>query len=159
GGSGTDDLRGLAVDTSDRVLVVGTTASSGLGSTGAYDTTLGGTQDVLVRRYFSAGALDWSTYVGGSSSEGGNAVKLDSTSRVYIGGFTQSTGLASGGAYQTTLSGSQDALVAQLSAEGTSLGWLSYLGGGSSEEATGLGLDASQNVYVAGVTTSQSPTP
>jgi hypothetical protein len=64
-------------------------------------------------------------------------VALDSTGKVYVSGYTQSSGIATAGAYQTTLSGSQDALVAQLSADGSSLGWLSYLGGGSSEEATG----------------------
>jgi hypothetical protein len=157
GGSGTDDLRGLAVDTSGRVVVVGTTASTGLGTSGAYQTSLSGTQDILVRRYTAAGALDWSSYLGGSGTEWGNAVGLDSSGHVYVAGFTQSSGLATSGAYQTALSGGQDALVAQLSADGSTLGWLSYLGGGNTEEATGLGVDLSANVYVAGLTNSQSP--
>src|SRR5205085_12430677 len=127
GGTGTDDLRGLTVDVQGRVVVVGTTASTGLGTTGAYKTTLGGTQDLLVRRYTAAGALDWSSYVGGSGTEGGNSVALDSSGKVYVTGYTQSTGLATTGAYQTTLSGTQDALVAQLSSDGSALGWLSYL--------------------------------
>src|SRR5439155_8395549 len=100
GGSGSDDLRGLVMDAQGRVVVVGTTASSGLGTTGAYDTSLGGSQDLLVRRYTAAGALDWSSYVGGSATEGGDAVALDSTGRVYVAGYSGSTGLATGGAYQ-----------------------------------------------------------
>ena len=40
---------------------------------------------------------------------------LDSTGQVYVSGYSQSTGIATTGAYQTTLSGTQDALVAQLS--------------------------------------------
>jgi RHS repeat-associated protein len=75
-----------------------------------------------------------------------------------VTGWSQSTGLATTGAYQTTLSGSQDAIVAQVSADGSSLGWLSYLGGGNSEEGDGVAVDASQNVYVAGLTKSTTPT-
>src|SRR5439155_23963552 len=64
------------------------------------------------------------------------------------------------GAYQSTLSGtSQDAFVAQLSASGASLGWLSYLGASGTEEASGLAVDASQGVYLAGSTTSTTGFP
>jgi hypothetical protein len=39
-------------------VAVGTTASTGLGTTGAYKTPLGGTQDILVRHSTATGALD-----------------------------------------------------------------------------------------------------
>src|SRR5439155_18743546 len=64
------------------------------------------------------------------------------------------------GAYQSTLSGtSQDAFVAQLSASGASVGWLSYLGASGTEEASGLAVDASQGVYLVGSTTSTTGFP
>src|SRR5262249_28260955 len=91
GGTGSDDLRGIALDVQGRVAVAGTTASTGLGTTLAYHTTLGGSQDAFVRRYTATGALDWSSYVGGSSTEGGDAVALDSSGKVYLAGYSQST--------------------------------------------------------------------
>jgi uncharacterized protein (TIGR03437 family) len=52
------------------------------------------------------------------------------------------------------MNGGNDAFAAKLNAQGTALGWLTYLGGASNDEAFGITLDKDGNVYLVGYTTS-----
>src|SRR5206468_3783058 len=93
------------------------------------------------------------------STEGGNALALDSTALVYVPGSTQSTGLGTSGAYQSTLSAtSQDAFVAQLSASDAPAGWLSYLAASRTDEANRLAVDRIQARVVGSTSATSFPT-
>jgi hypothetical protein len=52
--------------------------------------------------------------------------------------------------------GSSDAFVARLSPVDWSIEWFSYLGGSGEESANGIVLDADENIYVTGTTTSSN---
>ncbi len=94
-----------------------------------------------------------STFLGGSAGEDVGAFTLDSQGNVYVAGKTGADGFpTTPGAYDLTYNGSDDAFVAKLSNDLTTLIAASFLGGSSWDEATVLAIDGQGNVYVAGQT-------
>ncbi|MCZ6691250.1 MAG: hypothetical protein O7H41_16815 [Planctomycetota bacterium] len=85
GGTGNDEGFAIALDSADRVVVVGISASPA------------GDSDMAVWRYLSNGLLDttfdgrgWITYDGGFSGwDWGLDMHLDSLDRIVVGGFTR----------------------------------------------------------------------
>ncbi|HVX63016.1 MAG TPA: DUF4214 domain-containing protein, partial [Pirellulales bacterium] len=98
-------------------FVVGFTNSTNFPTTpGALQSTYGGgSADSFLARLNAAGSsLVYSAYQGGSASDTGRGVALDSAGNAYVTGDTQSTNFpVSAGAFQTTLSGSGDGFVSK----------------------------------------------
>ncbi len=104
GGSGSDDIRSLAVDASGNIVVVGQTTSTDLTTLNGYQTTLGGGSDAFVARFSSDGStLLYSTYLGGSSTDYAEAVAVDGSGNIYVGGRTDGVFVTTAGAFDTTL--------------------------------------------------------
>ena len=98
----------------------------------------------------------WSTYFGGSGTEQAGDVLVDPSGNIYITGRTSSdNGIATLGAHQSAFVGSFDAFIAKFSPTGTLL-WATYLGGLNTDEMSDLALDANQNVWITGYTTTQT---
>ena len=110
----------------------------------------------------SGSALLYSTYLGGSGSQGddGNGIAVDSAGNAYVTGFTTSTDFPVVNAIQSKYGGGQtDAYVAKLNASGSALLYSTYLGGNSEDDGNGIAVDAAGNAYVTGNTNSgQFPT-
>src|SRR6202022_3118727 len=103
----------------------------------------------------SAGsALVYSTYLGGSGSEGNlSRIALDTAGDAYIVGSTDSTNFPIANAIQATRDGPGDnAFVTKLNAKGNGLIYSTYLGGNSLNLGFGIAVDASGAAYVAGQT-------
>jgi len=152
-----DQVLFVATDASANVFVTAwANSSTGLASSGAYQTAYGGGQDVGLAKYDSTGSKQlWSTYYGGSGYEAGNVVATDLNGNVLVCGETSSSpGIASPGAFQTSYGGGDDAFVASFSPSGN-LNWSTYLGGTSFDEAWGVVTDQFGNVYVNGQTASK----
>ena len=101
--------------------------------------------------------LDWGTYYdGGIITQYGLA--LDKNDNIYISGATQnSSTIATAGAYQTTYGGgSSDVIIAKFNSTGTNLLWGTYYGGAGEDDGFGLAIDSNDNVYVSGLTNSNS---
>jgi len=104
--------------------------------------------------------LEWATYFGGGDG-GGDGVKTDMAGNVYITGTTNNiSGIATTGAYQTTLDGggmgyNTDAFLAKFSSTGV-MQWGTYYGGANDEDGWQIITDDSGNVYITGFTTSDS---
>ena len=79
---------------------------------------------------------------------------MDAANNAYIGGTTNSSGLATSGAAQTIPGGANDGFVAKLNSAGSAFIYVTYLGGSRNEDLTGLAVDGSGNVYVGGYTDS-----
>jgi hypothetical protein len=157
GGNGTDSGNSIVVDGSGNAYVTGTTSSSNFPTTtGAYQTTFGGGTDVFVTKVNAAGT-GWmfSTYIGGTASQTGNVLALDSSGNIYVTGQAQSGGVpVTSGAFQTSPNGMTDAFLVKLNSSGSAIVFGTYLGGsGTANEAgTGVAVDASGDAYVVGYT-------
>ena len=160
GGSDSEIASSLALDNSGAVNVAGDTQSSAFPITpGAFDTTYnGGLRDAFVTRLDATGSsLLWSTFLGGSASDGASSVALDISGAVTVAGDTQSSAFpTTPAAYSTTHNGVLDAFVARLDGTGSSLLWSTFLGGSGVDRAYALALDPSGAVTVAGETESSS---
>jgi hypothetical protein len=156
GGSYDDRAFGIAVDSSGSAYLTGWTYSSNFPTTsGARQRALAGGRDAFVTKLSAAGnALSYSTFLGGSSHDSGNAIAIDSTGNAYVAGDTSSTNFPVLNGYRGSNAGRQDAFISKLNPTGLSLVWSTYLGGSGDESAAALALDASGNVYIAGGTTS-----
>ncbi len=105
--------------------------------------------------------LSYSTYIGGAVNDSSRSIAVDSIGNVYIAGATTSRNLpVTGSSIQTGYGGesgdffSGDAFVAKLNASGSSLIYLTYLGGSADDAGLALALDANNNAYVTGFTNS-----
>ncbi len=155
GGTGTDQPTGCATDTSGNVYITGVTASgSGIATTGALQTSIGGGNDAFIAKFSSTGGLVWGTYYGGSAADQGNDIAVDASGNVLVAGTTSSaSGIYSGG-FQASYAGGTDAMVVKLNTSGA-LQWASYFGGSNNETAGGIALSGG-NVYLSGATTSSA---
>jgi hypothetical protein len=97
----------------------------------------------------------YSSYLGGSGDEHGNAIAVDTSGNSYIAGATNSAGFATSGAYQTVLGGGTDAFVTKISATGTK-NWTTYIGGASDDRAMAIAVDSFGATYVTGSTSSSN---
>jgi hypothetical protein len=98
-------------------------------------------------------STDWITFLGGSVWDGCFASASDALGRPVVVGAADSPDFpATPGAYQDSLAGEFDAIVAKLSAAGDSLLWATYLGGELIEQATDVILDATGNIVTTGET-------
>jgi hypothetical protein len=163
GGSDLDEGYGIAVDRSGNAYVTGWTFSPDYDVTpGAFQTTNAnpGWADVFVTKLNATGtALFYSTYIGGSDNDEGNAIAVDGSGYAYVTGYTYSTDYdVTPGALQTTKSTTNsyetDVFVTKLNATGTALVYSTYIGGSGDDYGYGIAVDRSGNAYVTGWTIS-----
>ena len=101
--------------------------------------------------------LSWATYLGGSDSDGGHNIAVDTAGDVYVTGVTSSSDFpgTSGSPIQNMYGGFHfDAFVTKLNASGTTILYATYLGGSGNDEGFGIAVDAAGNAYVTGLTES-----
>jgi hypothetical protein len=154
---GADLGLALAVDSLGAAYVTGySTASSFPNSPpGARTSNAGGGDAFVAKLSPDATSLTWATFLGGSGSDFADAIALGAGNMVYVGGQTSSSNLpVTAGAVQRTYGGGTDAFVASLSADGSSFGWVTYLGGGKFDTLTSLAV-GSGGLIVAGDTQSR----
>ena len=146
-GLGSSRVRALVVHPSDTAtLYAGTSAS-------IFD-------DAFVTKLNASGSgLLFSTLLGGSNAEAGNAIALDSTGNIHVVGRTGSTNFPVVNAIQSTHSPAAgnctDGFVTKINPAVPSYVFSTYLGGnGCGDNAFGVATDAAGNVYVTGATSS-----
>jgi uncharacterized repeat protein (TIGR01451 family) len=113
GGSGNDSGLGIAVDANQNTFVTGSTTSTNLNVTNATQSTFGGGTDAFVGKFDIAGGVQFVTYLGGSGTDSGTGIAVDSSGNPFVAGETNSTGLATTGVFQNTPKGGTDAFVAR----------------------------------------------
>lgn len=104
-------------------------------------------------------AFDWATYLGGSGSEDGRGIAVDSSGNVFVAGLTSSkdfpgTGPNSARQAKSSDPNDYDAFVARLTSDGSAITYSSYLGGSSSDIANSIALDSGGQAYITGTTSS-----
>jgi parallel beta-helix repeat protein len=158
GGSAIDNAGGIAVDVMGNAYVTGQTYSTNFPTASPIQALNGGNQDsdAFVTKINSAGsALVYSTYLGGASSDGGEAIAIDPAGNAYITGATKSPDFPLVNAIQASCRGcpgNADAFVAEIGPNGAALLRATYLGGSSTDHGSAIAVDASGSIYVTGFT-------
>jgi hypothetical protein len=165
-GGGSNEIgAGIAVDAGGNSYIGGTTQSPDFPTTpGAFRRT-GSAQndaDAFVTKLNPAGtALIYSTFVGGSNLDFGNAIAIDGAGNAYVTGTTKSSNFpTSGNAFDRTANippncprcanDHTDGFVFKLNASGSALTYSTYLGGTDLEAPRGITVDGSGSAYVVG---------
>ncbi|MFX0043746.1 MAG: SBBP repeat-containing protein, partial [Candidatus Hodarchaeota archaeon] len=124
-----DDAWGVTVDSLDNVYLVGETNDFGEGE-----------EDMVLVKYDSTGAQLWNRTWGGSLSDSGLEVAVDSSDNVYLAGRSYSFG-----------AGEADMVLVKYDSTGEQL-WNRTWGGTLSDEGLGVTIDSSDNIYLTGTT-------
>ena len=143
----------IAVDSAGNAYATGNTFSDNFPVVNAIQSTFGGFTDAYVTKINAAGsAFVYSTYLGGSDSEIGEGINVDSAGNVYVTGDTTSTNFPLANAVQGTYGGGQDAFVSKLNAAGSAFVYSTYLGGSDQEDGESIAPDSAGNAYITGNT-------
>jgi hypothetical protein len=155
GGSGNDRGLGVAVDSSGNAYVTGDTASTNFPTTSPVQAANAGGYDAFVAKLDPSGsALLYSTYLGGSGTDGGEGIAVDPAGSAYVTGETTSTNFRTAYPLQASYGGGTDGFVAKLDPSGSALVYSTYLGGASQDYGMRVAADASGHGYVTGWTSS-----
>ncbi|HXP71850.1 MAG TPA: choice-of-anchor D domain-containing protein [Candidatus Dormibacteraeota bacterium] len=167
GGSGNENGGMIAVDSSGRVAITGTTTSADFPVTDGSART-SGANDIVVTELASTGAsLVYSTLFGGSGSESTQnpgGIALDQAGEIFIASDTTSTNLpVTSGAFQAVNGGGiSDGFLAIFRPLATAptphLKYCSYLGINAQVGIGGVAVDAAGNAYIAGFTSNPGTT-
>jgi len=116
------------------------------------------TQDAFAMKLDGAGNVLWATLLGGSGVDSGQSIAVDAQGNAYVAGVTSSTDFPLANAVQTQLGNGNgnraDAFVAEISSNGSTLVYSTYLGGRWDESGVSLAVDAAGQAFVAGTTQS-----
>lgn len=118
--------------------------------------------DAFVSKFHPGGcALVYSTFLGGTSYDGGHSIAIDSAGRAYVTGYASSTDFPLANPIQYSNTPFQKAFVAEFNAAGNTLLFSTYFGGDAfdsynpSQSGRGIAVDPQGNVYIAGETGSE----
>ena len=155
GGTGGDAGVSIAVDQSDgSAWVTGTTTSTDFPiSPDAFQKTNFGNSDIFMTKVSPDGtALVYSTYAGGHGFDQASGIAVDPSGTAYATGLTMSSDFPmTGGAFQTSLLGTQGAFVIAID-RGGNLFYSTYLG--TDSLGAGIAVDSVGEAFVVGTTRS-----
>lgn len=161
----------ITVNNVGEAYVLGVTASPSFPVSGnAAQPVLGGGNDWFVSKLSADGQLlAYSTFLGGSGDElpGGvfgcaglgsyydycGGIALDSAANIYVTGGTTSADFPTQNAYDSTLNGVSDGIVAKYTPAGV-LAYATYLGGSGDDAGFGIAVADTDDIYLTGYTDS-----
>ena len=114
GGSGTDIAYAIAVDTLQNIRITGSTDSTDLTTRNPTQASSGGGTDAFFALIDTATTTgNFSTYLGGTGSDIGTGIAVDSQGASYLAGQTTSSDFPVASPFQTNLDGGSDAFVSK----------------------------------------------
>ncbi len=157
GGDTSDYSNSVAVDGQGNVYLTGFTVSPDFPTTSnAYQKTMiGAVNNAFLTEFNSNESLIYSTYLGGTGSDWGYGLSVDSAGNIYLSGLTSSTNFpTTSGAYQTIFgNGTYDSYVTKFNSNKTLI-YSTYLGGSALNYGEYDAIDDNGNVYITGYTSS-----
>ncbi|MFC1476840.1 SBBP repeat-containing protein [candidate division KSB1 bacterium] len=157
---GTDMEYGNCVDVDDEgnLYVTGYTESADFPVTpGSYDAAFDGAEaDIFVSKLNASGnALIYSTYIGGSSWDGGGSIAVNDEGNAYITGYTFSADFPiKSGAFDSDYNGDWDVFISTLNSSGSALIYSTFLGGTGDDIGRRIVVDENGIIIVSGETVS-----
>ncbi len=157
---------GICTDVSGNVYMTGSVSGVNFPTqnTGTYyDNTWAsaglGDPDAFIIEFNSNGVRQWATYFGGLRLDEADDVYTDSKGNLFIIGMTRSTDFPiqnGGGYFDNTINGGRDVFIAKFDNLHNLL-WSTYYGGSAgNNEPKGLCVDALDNLFIVGQTSSLS---
>jgi alpha-tubulin suppressor-like RCC1 family protein len=160
GGNEDDVARDISVDASGNAYVTGYTQSTDFPAKNSYQGTNAGYMDVFITKLSSSGdTLAYSTFLGGSLTEYGYGIAVDTAGNAHVTGWTFSSGdfPTTQNSYQKTFAGGDhDAFIAKIDASGNALLYSTYLGGNDNDFGYGIAVNVAGNAYITGYTSSDN---
>src|SRR5262249_51469751 len=156
GGAAQDSATAIAVDSAGNAYVTGFTSSSNFPVKNALQQGLKGEVNGFVAKLDPAGALVYSTYLGGSLADMSTGIAVDSAGSAYVSGVATSPDFPVAGAAQAAIGGDSNAFIAKLSPDGSRLVYSTYLGCRDTDGASSIAVDAAGQAYITGVTSSRN---
>jgi photosystem II stability/assembly factor-like uncharacterized protein len=163
GGGGPELLHSVATDSDGSIYIAGQTDSPDFPTLNAEQPASLAYGQVFVTKFDKAGALVFSTYVGGSSNDAAWGIAVDGNHNIYVTGNAHSPDFPLVNPIQGSLAaqGPQagdptaiDAFVFKLSADGSKLLYSTYLGGNDHDFGEAIAVDGDGAAYVVGQTES-----
>jgi hypothetical protein len=165
--SGDEVGHGIAVDSANKIYITGSSSSNDLPTKSAFQSARSASSsnrpDAFIAKFDPAksgnSSLIYSSYLGGTGTDVGRGVAVDTSGNAYIAGFTASENFPvkapdSLGPLQSTNRGGTDGFIAKVSASGSTLTYATYFGGTGTDRALAVAADSSQRAYVTGFTDS-----
>jgi hypothetical protein len=148
-----DQFRGeIRLDTLNNIYVCSSTRSWDMPVAGGFDNSLNGKQDAVVIKFNSnLTSLLYSTYLGGSKIDCGNALFIHASGDIFVTGGTCSNDMpGTTGAHSATYNGGKcDGFLAKINGTG-GLSKTTYIGTGSYDNSFFVQCDKFGDVYVFG---------
>jgi hypothetical protein len=116
---------------------------------GSSTLTNAGKNDLFLAKYDANGNVLWAKSAGGKKDDEGNSITIDVSGNIYLAGWFSSPEINFGSAVLINV-GSDDIFLAKYDSNGNVL-WAKSVGGTFSDGAYSAAVDASGNVYIAGV--------
>lgn len=147
GSTGSDSAFSMASDKSDNVYITGSFTATA--SFGTIKLSSAGSSDIFVTQLDSKGDFKWAKGLGGTGSDYGYGIAVDTAGNSYITGSFRSSVVM--GSSTLTSKGGSDIFVAKLD----NTGKVQFAGGAgstssSSDEGRAIAVDTTGNIYVTG---------
>ncbi len=149
-----DQFRGeIQVDMFNNIYIASSTRSSDLPIVGGFDPTINGGQDGLIAK-FNTGltSLIYSSFIGGSQNDCGNALYVNNIQEVYVTGGTCSSNFpnTSGGYQPSYQGGKSDGYICKINSSGSSMINATYIGTNNYDNSYFVQGDRNGKIYVYG---------
>lgn len=156
GGTAYDEGLSIAVDVAFNAFVFGVTDSFNFPLTSPIRPNNAGNRDAFLTKITpTANVRVFSTFIGGSGAESADQVVVNpNTGVAFLTGSTTSLDFPVVNATQSVNNGLTDGFYVQVNTPGTAFTTSSYIGGTGDDTATGIAVDAANNIYLTGNTQS-----
>ncbi len=104
-------------------------------------------------KFSNSGQLVTSTFFGGPVLGSGNAIALDNSGNIFIGGYVGTSTFTTKNPLQPTLKGQNNGFIAKFGADMT-LSYATFLGGSVYDSVRGIAVGGDGSAYVVGSTNS-----
>ncbi len=153
GSNGSETPIAMATSADNKILLTARFGGScNFDGGGSVIANAGGTssEDVFLVKYDTSGTFQWVRQFSANISDQSSTKSLavDGSGNIYIAGIY--TGNLNIGSSLLISNGSSDAFVAKLTPDGSTCTWAKKFGGATAEGAMGIGVDGSNNVFIAG---------
>ncbi|MCF6147408.1 MAG: hypothetical protein E3K37_01995 [Candidatus Kuenenia sp.] len=160
GGMSADFARGIAVDSNGYAYITGYTESEDFPLAGTNTPYGGGSYDAYITKLGTGTPVEfaYSTYLGGSGEDQGNAIAVDGSGSAYVTGYTYSSDFPVVGTTTVAPHAADvySAFLTKLETTGEEIAYSTYIGGGDNDNGYGITVDTSGSAYITGETESSN---